>query len=110
MFLADALKEIRDLANFFRDRGQSERAEAYEHAALIVSKLDAAGAPPAPASTANPIPKELLGGPRPPLSIPSNVVRCKKCGHQWTPRSTRVFRCARCKSPYWNIEPVEKPG
>lgn len=114
MFITDAIKELRDLAAFYLDRGQKERSEAYDHAALIVSKVDGQATTPAPplagqiqALTRKP--GDLLGGPKA-LKIEETVVRCKKCGHQWTPRGTRIFRCAKCKSPYWNIETVEKDG
>jgi len=31
-------------------------------------------------------------------------LRCKRCGHEWTPRSEKPPRnCPGCNSPYWDI-------
>jgi predicted Zn-ribbon and HTH transcriptional regulator len=38
-------------------------------------------------------------------------VKCKRCGHEWTPRIQDVRRCAKCKDPNWDRErvgPVKK--
>ncbi len=32
--------------------------------------------------------------------------KCKKCGHQWIPRSTQEpLICPKCKSPRWKLGP-----
>jgi len=36
---------------------------------------------------------------------------CKRCGHEWTPRSElrpKVCPNLKCKSPYWDRERVRK--
>ena len=43
------------------------------------------------------------------MKIKLPVFTCKRCGHKWHPRKERKpICCARCKSPYWDIEPMEK--
>lgn len=32
------------------------------------------------------------------------TVTCKRCGHSWAPRVPNPQTCAKCRSPYWNIE------
>jgi len=40
-----------------------------------------------------------------PYRLPT--LRCKRCKHEWHPRSNhRPVRCGKCKSPYWDREPV----
>jgi predicted Zn-ribbon and HTH transcriptional regulator len=29
-------------------------------------------------------------------------LKCKRCGHVWKPRVTRVVQCPACKSARWN--------
>ena len=37
------------------------------------------------------------------LDIPR--LECKRCGHQWIPRSTLLPKvCPKCNSPYWDKE------
>jgi predicted Zn-ribbon and HTH transcriptional regulator len=31
---------------------------------------------------------------------------CKRCYHDWVPRTDNPTQCPRCKSPYWNKERV----
>ncbi len=30
--------------------------------------------------------------------------KCERCGHEWTAKNASPLRCAKCKSPYWNIK------
>lgn len=32
------------------------------------------------------------------------VLHCLRCGYKWPTRRTRVKRCAKCRTPYWNKE------
>lgn len=34
-------------------------------------------------------------------------VRCKRCGHEWTPRKKKVFQCPNCKNPRWDQDREE---
>ena len=34
-------------------------------------------------------------------------LKCKRCGHEWNPRTEEVFSCPKCHSPKWNIENQE---
>ena len=36
------------------------------------------------------------------MKVDINKLRCKRCGHEWTPRQEVVRICPRCKSPYWD--------
>lgn len=39
------------------------------------------------------------------------VLKCKRCGHEWYPRSRKKpDRCAnkKCNSPYWDKERIKK--
>ena len=31
-------------------------------------------------------------------------LKCKRCGHSWYPRGTRIITCPKCRSPYWDRE------
>ena len=35
-------------------------------------------------------------------------LKCKRCGHEWTPRQEEIRICPRCKSPYWDRERKSK--
>lgn len=35
-------------------------------------------------------------------------LRCKRCGHSWTPRKAEVRICPNCKSPYWDKQKERK--
>ena len=30
-------------------------------------------------------------------------LKCKRCGHEWTPRQTDVRICPKCKSALWDV-------
>jgi Zn finger protein HypA/HybF involved in hydrogenase expression len=30
-------------------------------------------------------------------------LKCKRCGHEWNPRTDEVFSCPKCHSPKWNL-------
>lgn len=30
-------------------------------------------------------------------------LNCLKCGHKWTPRTSDVRICPKCKSAYWDL-------
>lgn len=38
------------------------------------------------------------------------VLHCLRCGYKWPTRRTRVKRCAKCRTPYWNKERKAVPG
>jgi len=31
-------------------------------------------------------------------------LKCKRCGHEWVQRVLHVKTCAKCRSPYWNVD------
>lgn len=31
-----------------------------------------------------------------------HLLRCRHCGHGWTPRKPVIYQCPKCKSPRWN--------
>ena len=31
------------------------------------------------------------------------IVECYRCGHRWIPKKEEIRRCAKCKSPYWDV-------
>ena len=31
-------------------------------------------------------------------------LECKRCGYRWTSRKKIVKTCAKCRSPYWDME------
>lgn len=35
--------------------------------------------------------------------VTRSVNKCSRCGHEWMSRGDAV-RCAKCKSPYWDVE------
>lgn len=35
------------------------------------------------------------------------ILKCLRCGHEWTPRKPEVRQCPRCKSAYWNVAPAK---
>lgn len=38
------------------------------------------------------------------MEIKLNVLKCKKCEHEWIPRKTDVRLCAKCKTAYWEMD------
>ena len=30
------------------------------------------------------------------------TIKCKRCGHEWSPRVKEVRMCAKCKTPYFD--------
>ena len=30
--------------------------------------------------------------------------KCLRCNHKWLPRTTEIFTCPKCRSPYWDKE------
>ena len=32
-----------------------------------------------------------------------NIIKCLRCDHEWASRNLHPIRCAKCKTPYWNI-------
>ncbi len=38
------------------------------------------------------------------MKIRIRELKCKRCGHKWTPRTDDVRQCPRCKSAYWDKE------
>lgn len=34
-------------------------------------------------------------------------LHCKRCGYSWYSRKAIVKICARCKSPYWDIDKID---
>jgi Zn finger protein HypA/HybF involved in hydrogenase expression len=44
-----------------------------------------------------------------PVAVPT--YECLRCNHKWIPRKPVVpIRCAKCKSPYWNIPKQKNEG
>ena len=41
-------------------------------------------------------------------TIKLNKVKCLRCGYEWTPRNSIIRVCAKCRSPYWDIEKKQK--
>lgn len=39
--------------------------------------------------------------------IDVKACHCERCGHTWLPENGTPVRCARCKTPYWNVAPSE---
>jgi predicted Zn-ribbon and HTH transcriptional regulator len=38
------------------------------------------------------------------LKTPRRAYDCLRCGYRWTPyHGKRPRRCARCRSPYWDV-------
>jgi Zn finger protein HypA/HybF involved in hydrogenase expression len=35
-------------------------------------------------------------------------LKCKRCGHEWIARVENVRICPKCRSPYWDVEPIRK--
>jgi len=31
-------------------------------------------------------------------------IGCKRCGHNWIPRTEEIRVCPKCHSAYWNVE------
>ena len=31
-------------------------------------------------------------------------LKCKRCEHEWVPRTEEVYLCPKCHSPKWNVE------
>lgn len=43
------------------------------------------------------------------MKIKLPTMKCKRCGHEWYPKREEMpIRCAKCKTPYWNIPRVVK--
>lgn len=42
------------------------------------------------------------------MLIKIQTLKCKRCGHEWTPRQADVRICPKCKSASWNKEKKEK--
>lgn len=40
--------------------------------------------------------------------IKIEVLKCERCNHEWIPKKEEVRRCAKCKSPYWDIPKKQK--
>ena len=36
------------------------------------------------------------------------IHKCLRCEYEWPSRKEKPLRCAKCKTPYWNI-PKRKP-
>jgi len=36
------------------------------------------------------------------MKIKLPKLKCKRCGHQWTPRGAEVRICPKCKSAWWD--------
>lgn len=34
------------------------------------------------------------------------LFKCKRCGWEWLSRMDKPKCCARCKNPYWELEPI----
>ncbi len=34
-------------------------------------------------------------------------LKCLRCGHNWIPRTDRIFTCPNCRSAYWNVSRKE---
>jgi len=37
------------------------------------------------------------------IQLPKKL-ECKRCGHQWIPRTDDVRQCPKCKSAHWDKE------
>lgn len=37
-----------------------------------------------------------------------NTVTCKRCGNTWVNRIEHPRYCPKCKSFYWDVEPINK--
>ncbi len=42
------------------------------------------------------------------MKIEIRKIKCKRCGHEWYPRSPDVRKCPHCKSYYWDRKKVQK--
>ncbi len=39
------------------------------------------------------------------------LAKCLRCGFEWMPRSANPVKCAKCRTPLWNVPyAVQKPG
>ncbi len=38
------------------------------------------------------------------MKIELVMLKCKRCGYEWTPRKQNVRQCPGCKTTYWNKE------
>jgi Zn finger protein HypA/HybF involved in hydrogenase expression len=38
------------------------------------------------------------------MKINTTKLKCKRCGHEWTPRKDDVRLCPSCHSAYWDLE------
>ncbi len=36
------------------------------------------------------------------MEIKVPVLKCKRCGHSWTPRQRDIRICPKCKSAHWD--------
>lgn len=53
-------------------------------------------------------PLDVIQPPRPPRVA---IQQCGRCGYRWQPHSnTLPPRCAKCRSAYWNGDPLTKKG
>lgn len=37
------------------------------------------------------------------MEVKINKLKCKKCGHEWTPRKEKVYVCPKCHLYTWNV-------
>jgi len=42
------------------------------------------------------------------MQIELTKLRCLRCSNEWHPRKPDVRRCPRCRSFYWDREPINK--
>jgi uncharacterized protein len=50
-----------------------------------------------------------LSGSKTTVRVALPILHCYRCVYSWTPKSTRIRICLRCKSPYWNVPLVRRP-
>jgi predicted Zn-ribbon and HTH transcriptional regulator len=41
------------------------------------------------------------------MKIELQTIHCKRCGWNWSPRTSDVRRCPKCKSFYWDLERIK---
>lgn len=42
------------------------------------------------------------------MVVETTVLKCCRCGHEWTPRTKDVRQCPKCRSPFWDVPPKAK--
>lgn len=37
-----------------------------------------------------------------------HIHKCLRCNHEWASKNPHPIRCAKCKTPYWNIPKIDR--